>query len=213
MRGLLVGFHYCPVLLSGVALFLVAFSSSLHTDLSRDEVFERDKENTWMFYISLHGAKCHGRKLGSDDIDFGCIMINLTWSLLPPIRLCNNLTILLIGNQFSIPPSLYCVGHSIQSKLHDDKMKHDCVVILGFDVTGHITEALCADQISCGLRCHQDEKWKSYNSQSDASDTKKECQLRNQTKKSSPENLRRNPTFYLLWKRYCWIRCLTLWKS
>ena len=40
MRGLLVGFHFCPVLLSGVALFLVAFSSSLHTDLSRDAVFE-----------------------------------------------------------------------------------------------------------------------------------------------------------------------------
>ena len=41
MRGLLVGFYFCPVLLSGVALFLVAFSSALHTDLSRDEVFER----------------------------------------------------------------------------------------------------------------------------------------------------------------------------
>ena len=41
MRGLLVGFHFCPVLLSGVALFLAAFSSSLHTDLSREEVFER----------------------------------------------------------------------------------------------------------------------------------------------------------------------------
>ena len=40
MRGLLVGFHFCPVLLSGVALFLVAFSSSLYTDLSRDAVFE-----------------------------------------------------------------------------------------------------------------------------------------------------------------------------
>ena len=46
MRGHLVGFHFCPVLLSGVALFLVAFSSSLHTDLSRDEVFERVEGNT-----------------------------------------------------------------------------------------------------------------------------------------------------------------------
>ena len=46
MRGLLVGFHFCPVLLSGVALFLVAFSSSLHTDLSRDAVFERVEGNT-----------------------------------------------------------------------------------------------------------------------------------------------------------------------
>ena len=35
MRGHLVGFHFCPILLSGVALFLVTFSSSLHTDLSR----------------------------------------------------------------------------------------------------------------------------------------------------------------------------------
>ena len=46
MRGHLVGFHYCPVLLSDVALFLVAFSSSLHTDLSRDAVFERVEGNT-----------------------------------------------------------------------------------------------------------------------------------------------------------------------
>ena len=28
MRGLLVGFHFCPVLLSGVALFLVAFEAN-----------------------------------------------------------------------------------------------------------------------------------------------------------------------------------------
>ena len=46
MRGLLVGFYFCPVLLSGVALFLVVFSSALHTDLSRDEVFERVEGNT-----------------------------------------------------------------------------------------------------------------------------------------------------------------------
>ena len=46
MKGLLVGFNFCPVLLSGVALLLVAFSSSLHTDLSRDEVFERFEGNT-----------------------------------------------------------------------------------------------------------------------------------------------------------------------
>ena len=46
MRGHLVGFHFCPVLLSGAALFLVAFSSSLHIDLSRDEVFERVEGNT-----------------------------------------------------------------------------------------------------------------------------------------------------------------------
>ena len=45
MRGHLVGFHFCPVLLSGIALYLVAFSSSLHTDLSRDEVFERTEGN------------------------------------------------------------------------------------------------------------------------------------------------------------------------
>ena len=38
----------------------------------------------------------------------------------------------------------------------------------------------------------------SYNSKCDARDAKKECQLSNQTKKSSPENLRRNPrsTYY-----------------
>ena len=46
MRGHVVGFHFCPILLSGVALFFVAFSSSLHTDLSRDEVFERVEGNT-----------------------------------------------------------------------------------------------------------------------------------------------------------------------
>ena len=54
MRGLLVGFHFCPVLLSGVALFLVAFSSSLHTDLSRDEVFDRVEGNKLMCYTSQH---------------------------------------------------------------------------------------------------------------------------------------------------------------
>ena len=53
MRGHLVGFQFCPVLLSGVALFFVAFSSSLHTDLSRDEVFERVEGNTWMCYTSV----------------------------------------------------------------------------------------------------------------------------------------------------------------
>ena len=48
------------------------------------------------------------------------------------------------------------------------------------------------------LRCLQDEKCQSYNSKSDANDAKKECQLSNQTKKSSPENLRHNPssTYY-----------------
>ena len=54
MRGHLVGFHFCPVLLSGVPLFLVVFSSSLHTDLSRDELFERVEGNTWMCYTSQH---------------------------------------------------------------------------------------------------------------------------------------------------------------
>ena len=54
MRGLLVGFHFYPVLLSGVALFLVAFSSVLHTNLSRDEVFERVEGNALMCYTSQH---------------------------------------------------------------------------------------------------------------------------------------------------------------
>ena len=45
MRGHLVGFHFCPIMLSGVALFFVAFSSSLHIDLSTDEVFERVEGN------------------------------------------------------------------------------------------------------------------------------------------------------------------------
>ena len=53
MRGHLVGFHFCPILLSGVALFLVTFSSSLHTDLSRDEVFKRVEGITWMCYTSV----------------------------------------------------------------------------------------------------------------------------------------------------------------
>ena len=53
MRGHLVGFHFCPILLSGVALFLVTFSSSLHTDLSRDEVFKRVEGIAWMCYTSV----------------------------------------------------------------------------------------------------------------------------------------------------------------
>ena len=109
MRGLLVGFHFCPVLLSGVALFLVAFSSSLHTDLSRDEVFERVEGNTWMFYTSKHNGFIFQRDVNvssamgekSDDKDFGC----LTCSLPPlPIRLCNILKIPLTGIQFSFFP-------------------------------------------------------------------------------------------------------------
>ena len=70
-------------------------------------------------------------------------------------------------------------------------MKHDCVVFQGFELIGHITKTLNAGEISCGLRCLQDEKCQSYNSKSNAYDTKKECLLRNQTKKLSPENLRR----------------------
>ncbi|RMX39240.1 hypothetical protein pdam_00022906 [Pocillopora damicornis] len=52
MRGHLVGFHFCPILLSGVALFFVAFSSSLHTDLSTDEVFER-VEGGWLLVSNV----------------------------------------------------------------------------------------------------------------------------------------------------------------
>ena len=77
-------------------------------------------------------------------------------------------------------------------------MKHDCVVFQGFELIGHITTTSYADEISCGLRCLQDKNCQSYNSKSDVNDAKKECQLSNQTKKSSPENLRRNPrsTYY-----------------
>ena len=52
-------------------------------------------------------------------------------------------------------------------------MKHDCVVFLGFELIGHITKTLYADEISCGLRCLQDKKCQSYNSKSDVSDAKK----------------------------------------
>ena len=77
-------------------------------------------------------------------------------------------------------------------------MKHDCVVFLGFELIGYITKTLYAEEIRRGLRCLQDEKCQSYNSKSDASNAKKECQLSNRTEKSSPENLRRNPrsTYY-----------------
>ena len=74
-------------------------------------------------------------------------------------------------------------------------MKHDCVVFQGFELIGHITKTLYADEISCGLRCLQDKNCQSYNSKSDANDGKKGCLLSNQTKKSSPENLRRNLRF------------------
>ena len=77
-------------------------------------------------------------------------------------------------------------------------MKHDCVVFQGFELIGHITKTLYADEISCGLRCLQAENYQSYNSKSDVGDAKKKCQLSNRTKKSSPENLRRNTrsTYY-----------------
>ena len=52
----------------------------------------------------------------------------------------------------------------------DDNMKHDYVVFPGFELTGHITKTLYADEISCGLRCLQDEKCQSYNSKSDVGD-------------------------------------------
>ena len=58
-------------------------------------------------------------------------------------------------------------------------MKHDCVVFLGFELIGHITKTLYADEISCGSRCLHDEKCQSCNSKSDANDAKKECQLSN----------------------------------
>ena len=74
-------------------------------------------------------------------------------------------------------------------------MKHDCVVFQGFELIGHITKTLYADEISCGLRCLQDKNCQSYNRKSDANDGKKACLLSNQTKKSSPENLRRNLRF------------------
>ena len=61
-------------------------------------------------------------------------------------------------------------------------MKHDCVVFQGFELIGHITKTLYADEISCELRCLQDKNCQSYNSKSDVNDAKKECQLSNQTK-------------------------------
>ena len=60
-------------------------------------------------------------------------------------------------------------------------MKHDCVVFLGFELIGHITKTLYADEISCGSRFLPDEKCQSCNSKSDANDAKKECQLSNRT--------------------------------
>ena len=68
-------------------------------------------------------------------------------------------------------------------------MKHDCVVFLGFELIGHITKTLYAEEISRGLRCLQDEKCQSYNSKSNVSDAKKECQLSNLIKKSSSGKL------------------------
>ena len=72
------------------------------------------------------------------------------------------------------------------------------VVLPGFELIGHITKTLYTDEINCGLKCLQDKKCRSYNSKSDANDAMKECQMSNQTKQSSPENLRQNPrsTYY-----------------
>ena len=44
----------------------------------------------------------------------------------------------------------------IMSKLYNNKMKHDCVVFLGFELISHIAKTLYTDKISCGLRCLQD---------------------------------------------------------
>ena len=71
-------------------------------------------------------------------------------------------------------------------------MKHDCNAFQGFELIGHITKTLYVDEISCGLRCLQDENCQSYISKSDADDAKKDFQQSNQTKKSSSGNLRRN---------------------
>ena len=88
MRGHLVGFHFCPVLLSGVALYLVAFSSSARTDLSRDEVFERTEGNMCMFYTSRHRDFFFRRDVNISSVmgeksdrmtHFGCVMINFTF--------------------------------------------------------------------------------------------------------------------------------------
>ena len=57
--------------------------------------------NTVFFFpTGFECFKCYGRKLGSDDTDFGCVTINFTWYLPPPpIRLCDILTIPLIGSK------------------------------------------------------------------------------------------------------------------
>ena len=85
MRGHLVGFHFCPVLLSGAALFLVAFSSSLHIDLSRDEVFERVEGNTW---------KCYTSVITPWYIFFSILVVTINrvsqFSLVPPLYSCSD---------------------------------------------------------------------------------------------------------------------------
>ena len=87
MRGHLVSFQFCPILLSGVALFLVAFSSSLHTDVSRDEVFERVEgiyRDIFFFRRNINVSITMGENspyqynnlLRSNG--FGCVTINFT---------------------------------------------------------------------------------------------------------------------------------------
>ena len=61
---------WLPVLLSGVAAFLLAFSSALHTDLSRDEIFERVEGNTWM---------CHSFQ-NCDIFSDGMWMCQVLWA-------------------------------------------------------------------------------------------------------------------------------------
>ena len=79
----------------------------------------------------------------------------------------------LLGGEVTGYPTHKLYYDSIQSKLHNNIMKHDCVVFLGFELVGRITKILYVDEISCGLRCLQDKKCQSYNSKSDVSDAKK----------------------------------------
>ncbi|PFX17843.1 WD repeat-containing protein 5 [Stylophora pistillata] len=94
MKGNLVGFLFCPCLLSGVAVVLVTVSSSQQTDLKKEEVFERVEDfrlvgHVFKTFIAhefqcglrcVRDGKCWSYNHNGDN---SCEMNDQTWRLNP----------------------------------------------------------------------------------------------------------------------------------
>lgn len=77
---------------------------------------------------------------------------------------------------------------------HDIKSITRCS-LLGSKLVGHMIETLATDDFPCGLRCLENEKCLSYNSQSDGNQGNRTCELSDHTRQTSPDNLLRTPGF------------------